>query len=421
MKKLTIIQSFFLMSMLLNLGCSKKENPEPGKGILKLGVGVIITIEEADKKLKSGLSTSDFKVQIFNSSNQVVHEYANASEIPATLELIAGDYYAVASSDNNPAAIFESPYYQGNSGTFTIAEGQISTVNINCTLANIMVSVNYSTQVTTKFTGYSTTISNTSGNLVFASGETRMGFFNSGPLTIESNLTYLLGTETKTKTVTGSIANPQAGKHYEVTIDVPLNTGGSTINITLDETVTTEAVTITDSPVVTGVAYGDLLITEIMYNPAALVDNDGEWIELYNKSTKTINLKDMVIRRGAATTYHKIASDVTMAPGSYVVLGRTATATSNVSYSYNGTLSLGNTGDEIIVNTFGTNGLDGTIICSVNYGLTGFLTNLNGKSLQLDPGILDVNAAKIGSNWCAATVAYTTDLGTPGISNTACP
>lgn len=419
MKNLTTSVCLFLI-LLSYAGCSKNENAEPGKGTLKLGVGVIISVEEVGSKLKSGMSTSDFKVQIFNTSNQLIREYENASDIPSSLELTAGDYYAVASSDDNPSAMFESPYYQGNSGTFTIVAGQTSTVNINCSLANIMVSVNYSTKVTTTFSNYSTTVSNTSGNLVFSKGETRVGYFDAGPLSIESTLTYLLGSETKTKTVTGTIANPQAGKHYEITIDASLNAGGSAINIILDETVTTETVTITDQPAASGVVYGDLLITEIMYNPAALGDTEGEWIELYNNSSKTLNLKDMVIRRGSATTFHKIASDVNMAPGSYVVLGRTSAATANVSYVY-GAINLTNTGDEIVVNTFGTNGLDGTVICSVNYALTGFLTNLTGKSLQLNPGIVDATEAKLGSNWCAATSTYSTgDLGTPGLENTEC-
>ncbi|HEY4787194.1 MAG TPA: hypothetical protein VIH57_14145, partial [Bacteroidales bacterium] len=101
-------------------------------------------------------------------------------------------------------------------------------------------------------------------------------------------------------------------------------------------------------------------------------------------------------------------------------LGRTSAATDNVRYVY-GSLALTNTGDELIINTYGTNGLDGTVICSVDYSTEGFLTNLDGKSLQLDPSVKNVEDAKIGTNWCASTLTYSTgDYGTPGLANSAC-
>ena len=416
-----LIMAIFATGLLFN-SCTKKEsNSEKPKGLLKLNVGISVVESTVGSHFKA--SSADFSVKIFNSGDQAVLSYAHVSEVPSSIELQAGSYYAVVSSDNNQPAAFNNPYYYGNSGTFTITAGQTSSVNVTCSLANIMVTVVYSDQVINSFSNYSTTVSNTGGNLAYAKDETRAGYFNAGPLHIESTLTYTDGGGVEqTKTLTGDISNAQTGKHYEIHIDAAPTKGNAVLDVTLNETVVTEVVNITDNsnsgnwvP-----AFGDLLITEIMYNPLALSDTEGEWIEVYNNSGHAINLKDLVIRRGSATTFHQISTDVNLAAGAYAVLGRTSTAASHVDYVYP-SINLTNTGDEIIINTYGTTGMDGTIICSVDYSLTGFLTNLNGKSLQLDPSVHDAAEAQIGSNWCASTVTYSTgDYGTPGAANSNC-
>jgi len=403
--------------------CSKKDKPEQLlKGKLKLNVGVSVVVNDVSNKLKSGCD--NFLVKVFNQNDEVVASYTHASDVPDPMELPEGTYHVVASSaESCQSAIFEDPYYLGTSDDFTITAGQTSTVDITCTLANIMVTVVYTSQVTSSFTDYSTKVSNTGANLVFLKGETRAGYFNSGALHIEATLTYVVGSETKTKTVTGDIANAQVGKHYEIHIDASPSSGSSSLSIALDENADTEIININGSsnnPTTGDPVYGDLLITEIMYDPKSISDSYGEWIEVYNNSAKSINLKGLVLRRGGEVAYHKISSDVNVPAGTYVVLARSDMATNNVSYVYS-SLGLTNTGDEVIISTFGTDGSDGTEICSVNYGAAGFITCAAGKSLQLDPTIKDATAAKLGSNWCAATLSYSTgDYGTPGLANSSC-
>lgn len=426
MKTLTKISSGVIITLcLIFSGCTRNDSPEPVEtGMLKLNVGVSVVVNDLNSRLKSAVSPDNFHVQIFNSNNQVVKDYAHVSDIPDTVTLAAGQYYAVATSENNQPAAFDNPYYSGNSGIFTITAGQVSTADITCSLANIMVTVIYSSQLTGTFSDYSTKVSNASGNLVFSKTETRSGYFDAGPLQIEATLVYTMGSTVKTKKLTGQIAAPETGKHYEVHIDATQSDGGSILNVILNETVVTEIVNITgegtvvDNPTGTG---SDLLITEIMFDPAILADNLGEWIEIYNNSGQTINLKDMVIRK-ASESFHKINSDVNIAPGTYAVLGNSLTATQNVNYNYGSAISLTNTtGFDLILATYGTNGLDGTVMCSVNYRSSGFPAAVAGKSMQLDPAITNASAATLGSNWCISTLTFSTgDYGTPGLANTAC-
>jgi hypothetical protein len=412
---------FIILIPVIFISCSKKENPETGPtGKLEMNIGMAIAANDVYNSLKAADKDS-FKVVIYNSGNAIAASFDYACDMPSLIELPVGDYHAEAFSDNNKAAVFENPYYYGNSGSFTVSANTTTTVGITCLLSNIMLSVVYSDNVKRDFSDYSTSVSNSGGTLIFGKNETRAGYFDAGPLHIEANLYYTTGMGiSKIRTITGSIANPLLQKHYEIHIDASVNEGSSMLNLYVDESYQTEIITLSGDTAGT-IAYGDLIISEIMYNPKALSDAEGEWIELHNVSGKSLNLKNLVIRRGSNNSLHKIATDVILLPNKYAVLARTATATSKPDYLYGSSISLPNSGEEIIINTYGTNGIDGTVICSVNYGLSGFNVSLDGAALQLDPSITNADLAKIGTNWCGATVAYSTgDLGTPGGTNNAC-
>jgi hypothetical protein len=405
------------VSLLLLASCSEKETGENRPhGQLTLQVGISVATYEVYNHVKSA-DPETFKISVYKESGEEVISFSHASELPETVDLEEGSYYVTAHSDNNLPAAFDNDYYFGKSDIFQITGGQTTSVSVTCLLANIMVTVVYAQTVIDDFASYSTTVSNTGGSLVFGMTETRAGYFNQGPLEIEAVLGYTDGSGTpQTITLTGNITNPEAGRHYEIHVDASLNQGNAMINLNVNDDYETEVISLHE-----GIGYGDLLITEIMFNPASLGDTEGEWFELFNNSGEEINLNGLVIRRGSNNAMHVIGSDLTIAAGAYAVLGRTAEATDNVDYVYGTSISLGNSGENIIINMWGTDGTDGDVICSVDYGLDGFITSVNGKSLQLNPGITSADEAKLGTNWCASTLAYNTgDLGTPGVANSIC-
>ncbi len=162
---------------------------------------------------------------------------------------------------------------------------------------------------------------------------------------------------------------------------------------------------------------GDLVITEIMQNPMAVLDTAGEYIEVYNASLVEINMKDMVISDDDGES-HTITSDILVAPGSYVVLARNEDMNINGGYSADYDYSdfqLANTSDEIILTC------QGTVIDRVAYDNGATFPDPNGASMQLDPGSIDAIANDDGANWCTSTALYGVgDLGTPGNANTSC-
>ncbi|MCB1168379.1 MAG: lamin tail domain-containing protein, partial [Leptospiraceae bacterium] len=91
-------------------------------------------------------------------------------------------------------------------------------------------------------------------------------------------------------------------------------------------------------------AAGDLLFSELQYNPAG-PENLGEWIELYNPTNFIWNLKGCVLDESGGDD-HTIASDVLVAPHDYAVLATIDSPEGVVpDYSYNDALRWNNTGE----------------------------------------------------------------------------
>jgi hypothetical protein len=76
-----------------------------------------------------------------------------------------------------------------------------------------------------------------------------------------------------------------------------------------------------------------LVINELLANPGGTIsDANGEWFELYNAGTMSVDLQNLVIADSAASgrrPYHLISSSVVVASGGYVVLGNTTNTTNN--------------------------------------------------------------------------------------------
>lgn len=157
-----------------------------------------------------------------------------------------------------------------------------------------------------------------------------------------------------------------------------------------------------------------LVINEIMVNPAAVPDERGEWIELYNPTDHDIELTGwtLITTSGHRHTVAPRSSLVIRRHG-FLVLGRNADITTNggvpVAYAYQG-LMLRNDGDVLVL-------LDpqGREIDRVAYGPEAGLPPPEGAALALIDPTLDNGAAE---NWCAATTPLRDgDRGTPAKPN----
>ena len=413
----------FLLLLTYTVSCKKDApGPETIQGTLTLNVGLFLSISEEENNLKSTFSAEDFLVTIYNSLGSEITSFQRASDMPPEISLNPGQYYVTAHSNNNLAAAFNNPYYFGESEIFTIISGGQQSVTVNCEMANTRVAIVYSDQVKSTFSDYSATVSTSAGSLVFARDEIRAGYFQPLPINISVTLTWSKPDGTNgTKTLTGSIPSPQPRKSYEIHVNASSD-GSAGIQINLDESMDpVEIVYITDNdnPVSGVIKSGDLLITEIMYDPFAMADAGGEWFEIYNNTGATIDLHQLVIRKNA-TEQHIIDENILVPSHEYYVLSRTDTAVSGNKYVYGTAISLNNTGALLALYNYGTDGTDGPVIFAVNYGDDGFPSG-TGASICLSPLLLNYIDAAIGDSWCVSTSVYSTgDRGTPAVLNDLC-
>lgn len=171
---------------------------------------------------------------------------------------------------------------------------------------------------------------------------------------------------------------------------------------------------------------GDLVINEIMANPAS-ADDAGEWLELYNPGPLARTLDGCVLSDDG-TDSHTIApaggSTLVIPAGGWVVLARSADAEDNgapglpdyVYGSGDGAFILANSDDEVIL-TCG-----GVMIDRVAYTAEGWPRQA-GAAMSLRTTSLSAAANDVASAWCDAPTAYGTKVqkGSPRRANPPCP
>jgi len=423
-KHLSLVMGLFT---LIFISC-QKENLKPGKnsGTLIVDIGITLRVNEVSTGLKSTKQPEDFKVTIYAANGSKVMTFETASVMPDSIQLESGNYYVEAHSDNNLPAAFENPYYFGKSEVFTISPNTQQSVIVNCELANTIVSIVYSDTLKSSFTDFSTTVSSSLDSLVFSKGETRLGYFQTLPLSIHVKLTFLNPNGTASfKMLSGSIPEPLANRHYQININSTIDKGQSSFQILLNnKVIPVDIIDITDdispNPTNSSIKYGELLITEIMFDPSAQSDTQGEWFEIYNNSDRTINLQNLVLVR-SGTSKHSITNSAELMRGHYYVFARTATAIDVPnSYVYGTAISLPNTGAVLAIYNADSGANPGALIFSVNYGAANF-PNQAGASIILNPAMVNPIAALLGASWCISSSVYSSgDKGTPGITNDSC-
>ncbi len=419
---------FMMACMVLAGSCHKEDQADTEKGLLNINIGLFLNVSEVENQLKSAKTAlappDDFPVAIYDVSDHLVLQFDRASEIPDQVSLDPGQYYISAHSNNNLPAAFDNPYYYGKSDVFSINPGSTTAVTVNCALANTIVSVIYTESLRENYSEYSATVSTSAGSLVYNRDEVRMGYFQPLPINITVHLQYQDNEgATQEKIIIGIIPAPEARKKYEVRVESADVHGTGTFGITVDETtVPVEIVNITDHelPFSGDFQPGELLITEIMYDPSAIPDAEGEWFEIYNNTNHNVDLYQVVIRRND-TDSHVIGSSIILYPHQYYVCSRNENAVSAEKYIYGTAITLNNTGASLSLNNYGTNGTDGNQICLVNYGADGFPSG-TGASIILSPDLFSNSLIGLGSSWCRSSSNYNTgDKGTPGSANDICP
>lgn len=129
----------------------------------------------------------------------------------------------------------------------------------------------------------------------------------------------------------------------------------------------------------------------------------GEYVEIYNASKKSIDLKGLIFRyKSVSVTITSSQSTMPLAPGSYDVFGRSDDKSQNggvpVDWAWGASIGLSNSGGDVAL-------LAGaTVIDTVTYDAGGgwpYVTT--GKSFQLHTTWLDATSNDAPTAWCLAS------------------
>ncbi len=102
---------------------------------------------------------------------------------------------------------------------------------------------------------------------------------------------------------------------------------------------------------------GDLIISEVMANPVAVSDTNGEWFEIHNLTGNSLDLNGITLS-DSGSNLHVVdfAGPLILSPHDYLVFGRGGDVSSNGGYAadyvYSG-FTLSNSLDEIILSAGG--------------------------------------------------------------------
>jgi cysteine-rich repeat protein len=181
-------------------------------------------------------------------------------------------------------------------------------------------------------------------------------------------------------------------------------------------------------------AVGDLVITELMYNPNAAPTSGGnvelgEWFEVLNTSSKAYDVRGLQITSKTNGELHVIeaATPLVIAPGAYVTFTRGANSTETTGftpfYTYGSKLSFSNSSADYVHLEIATT--PPVLLDSLEYTPS---NSYNGKSYSLSPTKLTHTENDVAANFCpsksefgVADINGIKDKGTPGAPNDSCP
>ncbi len=157
-----------------------------------------------------------------------------------------------------------------------------------------------------------------------------------------------------------------------------------------------------------------LVFTEIMADPLAVSDGEGEWFELYNSSVRDIDLGGYVVENADGTSI--VIDGVVIRPYEYVVFGRNAAYEENggvpVTATYAGGFLMSNAADTLTLSD-----PDGMVVDAISWS-----DAPEGASISLDPSRTSVDGNDDSANLCPTRWSTLSggDKGTPGALNDPC-
>ncbi len=197
---------------------------------------------------KAGEEDLVFSINVLNMSGAIVKSVTDHRQITLETPIVlnVGSYKAEAKSGEKLNAAFENPYYEGKTArSFKISPDQTTSVDITCTLANTIFSVEFPESFSDDFSDYEVTVTNGKGDkLVFSNNPQEgsaleAGFDKKAYFDVTGTLTwelYLRNVDGGVYRATDTYTDVKAKQHYHLAFalgeDEPVD-GGFVVNVNL--------------------------------------------------------------------------------------------------------------------------------------------------------------------------------------------
>lgn len=173
-KNITILGAVLVLATTFT-ACHDELGNLEGQGTVYLTAKI-----NSDVKVQSRGDVSDYadNCLIYISNNKgLVRRFKGISEVPANgIQLVSDHYIAEGWAGDSVSASFEHKWFKGRT-EFEVTNGTTTKVDLACSIANVLASVNYAAEVGEILTDYKMTIGHSKGTLDFAADEKRAGYF----------------------------------------------------------------------------------------------------------------------------------------------------------------------------------------------------------------------------------------------------
>lgn len=246
---------FLIIGIISSLCACRQENRYlgEGEGALSLQVTMGEAVEVVSRTSLGNEEIealkNDCKVRIYE-GDKLIRKYSSWSSVPEKIDVSAGtDYRVRVVAGDSVSASLDKKYYEGVE-TFSVVDGQTTSVEVNCNIANTLVKVNFSEELKTYLASGAVTVSVDAANGALdynwseEGTESPVGYYMlpSGKeyLTCVFNATTKNG---KKITQTNKIEPAKASTLYTLTYTLsteepehPTDEGGTFFSLKVDET-----------------------------------------------------------------------------------------------------------------------------------------------------------------------------------------
>ncbi len=237
--------SFFVSALALLLAsCAQEETPgNLGYGTLDIRVAADYDVVPVVRSAQQTSTEEDlpaveeFSLNLTSTTGEYTRTWETLDRFDPKSKIPTGEYTASAFYGSLDEEGFHKPYFYGET-TATVLDRENTSVDIECALANVKVTVEYTEAFKNYFADWSTTIQSTGGEYIeFSKWEARAAYVRPGNIKIQTHLKKPNGVASTFEPAT--ITNALARHHYKIKLDIDDNMGDAEVTITFDESTET--------------------------------------------------------------------------------------------------------------------------------------------------------------------------------------